>query len=107
MDIEFHYYMTYLIAARAGFAPAEAAIIAQSAQEIDDNHIPIVVSAGTPYAYESVLSQTMDMLDHAKMSKTARENQNCPGTPFCGAPSVSMQALLGSRLWLVIGQGSG
>ena len=26
MDIEFHYYMTYLIAARAGFTPAEAAI---------------------------------------------------------------------------------
>jgi hypothetical protein len=62
MDIEFHYYMTYLIVVRAGFAPAEAAIIAQSAQEIDDNHIPITVSAGTPYAYESVLSQTMDIL---------------------------------------------
>jgi hypothetical protein len=62
MDIEFHYYMTYLIAARAGFTPVEAAIVAQSAQEIDDNHIPIAVSAGTPYAYESVLSQTMDIL---------------------------------------------
>ena len=62
MDIEFHYYMTYLISARAGFSPAEAAIVAQSAQEIDDNHIPIAVSAGTPYAYTSVTSQTMDIL---------------------------------------------
>lgn len=62
MDIEFHYYMTYLIAARAGIAPVEAAIIAQSAQEIDDNHIPIAVSAGTPYAYQSITSQTMDIL---------------------------------------------
>lgn len=62
MDIEFHYYMTYLIAARAGFAPGEAAIIAQSAQEIDDNHIPIRVSAGTPDAYDSLISQTMDIL---------------------------------------------
>jgi len=41
MDIEFHYCMTYLIAARAGFRPSDAAILAQSAQEIDDNHIPI------------------------------------------------------------------
>jgi hypothetical protein len=62
MDIEFHYYMTYLIAARAGFSPADAGIVAQSAQEIDDNHIPISVSAGTPYAYDSVTSQTMDIL---------------------------------------------
>ena len=34
MDIEFHYYMTYLIATRAGFRPAEAAVLAQAAQEI-------------------------------------------------------------------------
>jgi hypothetical protein len=62
LDIEFHYYMTYLIAARAGFAPADAAIIAQSAQEIDDNHIPFRVSEGTPDTYDSTLSQTMDIL---------------------------------------------
>ena len=60
MDIEFHCYMTYLIAVRAGFISAEAAVVAQSAQEVDDNHIPISASAGTPQAYESILSQTMD-----------------------------------------------
>jgi hypothetical protein len=48
MDIGFHYYMTYLIATRAGFRPAEAAILAQPAQEIGDNHILIAVSKGTP-----------------------------------------------------------
>jgi hypothetical protein len=62
MDIEFHYSMTYLIAARAGFSPTEAAILARSAQEIDDNHIPVTVSKGTPAEYESVISQTMDIL---------------------------------------------
>jgi hypothetical protein len=62
MDLEFHYYMTYLIAARAGFSPSEAATIAQAAQEIDDNHIPVAVSAGTPAAYENVISQTMNIL---------------------------------------------
>lgn len=62
MDIEFHYYMTYLIAVRAGFTPAEAGIVAQSAQEIDDNHILFQVSVGTEYEYDSVISQTMDIL---------------------------------------------
>ena len=62
MDIEFHYYMTYLIAARAGFRPDEAAIIAEAAQEVDDNHIPARVGAGTPAAYDNAISQTMNIL---------------------------------------------
>lgn len=61
MEIEFHYYITYLIAARAGFSPAEATVVAHSAQAVDDNHVPITVNAGTPFAYENVLSQTMDI----------------------------------------------
>jgi hypothetical protein len=62
MDIEFHYYMTYLIAARAGFAPAEAAIIAQSAQGVDDNHIPVEVGGGSLAPYRNTVSQTMDIM---------------------------------------------
>jgi hypothetical protein len=62
VDIEFHYYMTYLIAVRSGFSTDEAAIIAQSAQEVDDNHIPISVSEGTAEAYEGIISQTMNIL---------------------------------------------
>ncbi len=62
MDIEFHYYMTYLIAARAGFAPADATVLAQSAQEIDDNHIAIEVGTNTPFAYKNTISQTMNIL---------------------------------------------
>jgi hypothetical protein len=62
MDIEFHYYMTYLIAARAGFSPADATILAQSAQEVDDNHIAIEVGANTPFAYKNTISQTMNIL---------------------------------------------
>ena len=62
MDIEFHYYMTYLIATRAGFEPADAAILAQSAQEIDVNHILITVSKDTPFAYDGITTQTMDIL---------------------------------------------
>lgn len=62
MDIEFHYYITYLIAARAGFKPADAAIIAQASQGVDDNHIPIEVQGGPALPYRNDLSQTMDIL---------------------------------------------
>ena len=86
MDIEFHYYMTYLIAVRAGFPPGEAAVIAQAAQEVDDNHIPISVSAGTPFAYQSVLSQTMDILHPKHDQKIYPIFHFIPGEP--DAPSA-------------------
>jgi hypothetical protein len=86
MDIEFHYYMTYLIAARAGFNPADAAILAQAAQEIDDNHIPISVSKGTPAEYESVISQTMDILRPKRNERIYPIFHFIPGDP--AAPSA-------------------
>ena len=61
MDIEFHYYMTYLIVARAGFNSNDAAVIARASQGVDDNHVPVSVGRGTPQAYENVISQTMDI----------------------------------------------
>jgi hypothetical protein len=61
VDIEFHYYMTYLIAARAGYSPADATIIAHAAQSVDDNHIPVAVGDAAGTVYENALSQTMDI----------------------------------------------
>jgi len=58
MDIEFHYYSTYLIAVRAGFDPADAATLAQASQGVDDNHVPIIVDG----SYANIVSQTMDIL---------------------------------------------
>jgi len=81
MDIEFHYYMTYLIAARAGFSPAQASLIAQSAQEIDDNHIPVSVSGGTPVAYENAISQTMNILHPHHNEKIYPIFHFIPGDP--------------------------
>jgi predicted GNAT family acetyltransferase len=37
MDIEFHYYMTHLIALRAGFKPDDAFVIACASQHTDEN----------------------------------------------------------------------
>ena len=86
MDIEFHYYMTYLIAVRAGFAPSEAAVVAKAAQEIDDNHIPITVGAGTPEAYLSTLSQTMNILHPHHATRIYPVFHFIPGDP--DAPSA-------------------
>jgi len=62
MDIEFHYYMTYLVAARAGFTPPEAEVIAHSAQSVDDNHIKYKVTGAPKGDYFNYISQTMDIL---------------------------------------------
>lgn len=97
MDIEFHYYMTYLIAVRAGFVPAEAAILAQAAQEIDDNHIPISVSKGTPAEYDSVISQTMDILHPRHNERIYPIFHFIPGDP--SAPSAKRKDGT-SSLWV-------
>ncbi|MDA8104143.1 MAG: hypothetical protein M0Z71_02065 [Nitrospiraceae bacterium] len=47
MDIEFHYYMTHLIALRAGFKPDDAFKIAYASQYTDDNENVTKWKAGT------------------------------------------------------------
>jgi hypothetical protein len=80
MDIEFHYYMTHLIALRAGFGPDDALAIAYSSQYTDDNAILYRIGGGET-AYESIISQTVYIL------KPQEERQSvypifhfCPGT---------------------------
>lgn len=62
MDVEFHYYMTYLIASRAGFPLDEARVIAYAAQFVDDNTRVFTVDSGGPNEFETNPSQTMDIL---------------------------------------------
>ncbi len=60
MDIEFHYYMTHLIALRAGFKKEDALKIAYASQYTDDNDESRKIMGGdTPY-YNSI-SQTSDI----------------------------------------------
>ncbi len=62
MDIEFHYYMTYLIAAKAGFGTNDAFKIAYSSQYVDDNDMILEVDKGKSSAYRNYISQTMNIL---------------------------------------------
>jgi hypothetical protein len=72
MDMEFHYHMTYLIAARAGFSAAEAATIAYASQFVDDNTEPwTVVGAPGGAAYASAITQSMDPFEALDQDREA------------------------------------
>ena len=62
MDKEFHYYLTYLTAARAGFSYNDALTIAQACQAVDDNHTSYEINPGGPDTYQNFISQTMNPL---------------------------------------------
>lgn len=62
MDIEFHYYLTYLIAAKAGFSAEDSEILAYSCQLTDDNTEIYEISKGTGQSYSNYISQTSDIL---------------------------------------------
>jgi hypothetical protein len=62
MDIEFHYYMTFLIAAKAGFGQKEAKIIAYSSQYVDDNDMIFEINKDKAQYYRNYISQTMNIL---------------------------------------------
>ncbi|MFH1081128.1 MAG: DUF6765 family protein [Pseudomonadota bacterium] len=62
MNTEFHYYITWLIAARAGLPPEDTRIVAYSSQYTDDNDIIFRIDKDLPTAYGNYISQTMNIL---------------------------------------------
>lgn len=62
MDIEFHYYMTYLTATHAGFSPGDAEIIAYSSQYVDENHRVFQIDRDKPTAFSNYITQTLNIL---------------------------------------------
>jgi hypothetical protein len=62
MNTEFHYYITWLIAARAGFPTEDARIVAWSSQYTDDNNVIFKIDKGRPTEYGNYISQTMNIL---------------------------------------------
>lgn len=62
MDFEFHYYITGMIAYKAGFSKKESEIIAYSSQFVDDNTIVYTVQdKNTDEAYSNYISQTVNI----------------------------------------------
>ena len=67
MDIEFHYFMTYLVAARAGFNPDEAHTIAYACQYIDDNDLIFEINQDEPGYFSNYVSQTINIFKPKKV----------------------------------------
>jgi len=83
MDIEFHYHMTCLIAARAGLPPEETRIVAYSSQYVDDNSIIFEIDKDMPTAYSNYISQTMNILKpKAKLFRIYPIFHFIPGDPM-------------------------
>jgi len=66
VDAEFHYYMTYLIAAKAGYLPQEALVIAHASQYVDDNDMIFHVDKDEASGFMNYISQTMNILKPKK-----------------------------------------
>lgn len=83
MDIEFHYYMTYLIAAKAGLDSDQAHTIAYSSQYIDDNDMVFEIDKGKiGSAFRNYISQTMNILKpKAKLMRIYPIFHFIPGDP--------------------------
>ena len=61
MDKEFHFYVTYIIAQRAGFGPEDSYRIAYSSQYTDDNTRKYTINSGQTGEFETFISQTVDI----------------------------------------------
>jgi len=70
MDIEFHYYITYILADKAGFSAEDSAIIAYSCQQTDDNAYHYCINFEKENPYLTVVSQTMDITKPQEKRKT-------------------------------------
>jgi len=64
MDIEFHYWMTALIANRAGFSKEQSSTIAYCSQYVDDNDVCLEIENrdNNKDVYCNFISQTMNIL---------------------------------------------
>lgn len=62
MDVEFHYYMTYLTAVRAGLGLDEARVLAYASQYVDDNDVIFEIDKDRATCFRNYISQTMNIL---------------------------------------------
>ena len=67
MNIEFHYYITYILCRKAGFERDEAYIIAYSSQYTDDNVLQYKVNYENGGHYSNSISQTIDIRKPSKV----------------------------------------
>lgn len=83
MDVEFHYYMTYLVAARSGFSPNDARVIAHASQYVDNNSKIFKINTGKRNEYCNQITQTFNILKSKnELLKIYPVFHFIPGDPF-------------------------
>lgn len=70
MDIEFHYYITFILCQAAGFDPDESYIIAYASQYTDDNNKQYYINYDGGGGFTSKISQTMDITKPIKKRRS-------------------------------------
>lgn len=70
MDIEFHYYITFILCRKAGFEPDDSFKIAYSSQYTDDNTYHYHVNLRDGNSYINQISQTFDITKPSEKRKT-------------------------------------
>jgi hypothetical protein len=70
MDIEFHYYITFILCDAAGFDPHESHIIAYASQYTDDNNKQYFINYDGGGGFTSKISQTMDITKPVKKRRS-------------------------------------
>jgi len=84
LDIEFHYYVNYIIALKAGFTSKKADIIATAAQLVDDNIEINLIENNKGEIYKSYVSQTANILrPKDELFRIYPIFHFVPGDPFC------------------------
>jgi len=85
MNKEFHYWITGIIAYKAGFSAEEANIIAYSSQYVDDNNRgKKILDKSTNKVFTHYISQTMDILKPKnKLLRIYPIFHFIPGNPVC------------------------
>jgi len=82
MDIEFHYYITYILARKAGLKKKDSYLIAYSSQYVDDNNFHYYINYEDGGHYLNEVSQTMDITKpSAKRQKIYPLFHFIPGDP--------------------------
>lgn len=82
MNIEFHYFITHLIAARAGIRGDVLRILAHASQLTDDNDTVYPIRSGRKVVYKNRISQTMQPLkSHRKRLDVYPLFHFIPGEP--------------------------
>ena len=86
MNIDFHYFVTYLMFTGLGYTPEDSGLIANAAQYVDDNTMRVVIDKGRPTEYRTVSTFSIDLAEKPATRHLTYAFHFSPSDPFEGDP---------------------